>query len=420
MKRGQNNEEQNSGTIPRDIILFFAYALASNIAFGAFSLLYNLYLIQLGYQEDWIGVVNAVSTASLAVSAVVLGRLLRRYGSWACLTYGTALYLLTSLAVTFAETRFSILATVTLQGIATTFLFVPLMPFVLDHAPPRRRDTVAAVALSLTSVSATLGNLVAGWIPYTLHRLFGLATPSIPAYRTALLVSILLCALALPPMFAMQQAKTRPLPPTDQRERERADPSSRRRMRRYLVAFVLAGALLSLGNGAVLPFFNVFLATLGLPTRTIGLIYAGTSLFGALSGLLGPTLARRLGPLPAVTLIRFTPIPLFALLAFWQTAPLAILAFLFRSISISMAWPIDSTLIADVLPDTQRANAFGFRSAAWNIGFACSSLLAGYIIVDHGYRPVFVSYAFFCTLAVIYTAVALSEHPAARRTRLPD
>jgi len=124
MKSGRNGEKK-SGAIPRDIILFFSYALASNIAFGAFSLLYNLYLIQLGYQEDWIGVVNAVSTASLAVSAVVLGRLLRRYGSWACLTYGTALYLLTSLAVTFAETRFSILATVTLQGIATTFSVRP-------------------------------------------------------------------------------------------------------------------------------------------------------------------------------------------------------------------------------------------------------------------------------------------------------
>jgi predicted MFS family arabinose efflux permease len=181
------------------------------------------------------------------------------------------------------------------------------------------------------------------------------------------------------------------------------------------VAFVLAGALLSLGNGAVFPFFNVFLANLGLPTRVISLVYAGASLVGAFCGLWGPAVARRIGPLRAVTIIRFAPIPLFALLVLWQTASLAVLAFLVRSISISMAWPLDSTLIAELLPDTQRAHAFGFRSAAWNVGFACASLLAGYSIVRYGYGPVFASYVLFCTLAVVYTASALSDHPAARR-----
>ncbi|MCX2726038.1 MFS transporter [Thermomicrobium sp. 4228-Ro] len=406
--------KESVSSASREIYLFFLYTLFSNISLGAFSLLYNLYLTQLGYQEDWIGIVNAVSTGSLALSALGLGRLLQRYGSWWCLTYGTALYLLTSLAVAFAESPATVLATVMLQGLATTFLFVPLMPFVIAYAPPRRRDTVAAIALSLTSVSATIGSFVGGWIPYLVHRLFGLASPSTLAYRSALLASIVLCALSLPPMFAMREAKTHQQRTATQRDTQRVDPNDLRRIRKYLMAFVLAGALLSLGNGAVLPFFNVFLANLGLPTRVIGLVYAGASLLGAFCGLWGPAVARRIGPLRAVTIIRLAPIPLFALLVLWQTSSLAVLAFLVRSISISMAWPLDSTLIAELLPDTQRGHAFGFRSAAWNVGFACASLLAGYTIVEYGYGPVFASYVLFCTLAVIYTASALSDHPAAQ------
>ena len=72
--------------LPRDIRLFFVYALFSNVAIGAFTLLYNLYLIQLGYREDFIGLVNAASTGALALSALGLGRLLHQRGSWWCLT----------------------------------------------------------------------------------------------------------------------------------------------------------------------------------------------------------------------------------------------------------------------------------------------------------------------------------------------
>ncbi|MDW8058911.1 MAG: MFS transporter [Thermomicrobium sp.] len=401
------------GSLPRDVRLFLLYALSSNIVLGAFALLYNLYLTQLGYQEDFIGMVNSLATGSLALSAIVSGRLLQHRGSWWCLTYGTLLYLLTSVTVAFAERPVAVVATMVLQGIATTFLFVPLMPFVIDHTPPRRREEVAALALSLTSVSATIGSLVAGWIPYALHRLAGLPNPGAVTFRIALLASIVLGSLCLLPLFAMHDAKARPSEPNRSATGTMPTVTGRRATRRYFVAFVLAGGLLSLGNGAVVPFFNVYFAGLGLPTRVIGIIFAVSSLVGALCGLLAPAVARRLGPLRAVTVIRSVPVLFFALLLVWPTVATAVTAFLVRTISISMAWPIDSTLIAELLPAAVRGDAFGFRSAAWNVGFALASLLGGYAIVRYGYGPVFAAYVVFCTAAVLYTAARLSDHPAA-------
>ncbi|MCS7051027.1 MAG: hypothetical protein NZL87_05385, partial [Thermomicrobium sp.] len=182
-------------------------------------------------------------------------------------------------------------------------------------------------------------------------------------------------------------------------------------------AFVLAGGLLSIGNGAVVPFYNVFLTTLGLSAQAIGVFYAAASLTGAVLGLFAPAVARALGPLHAATFIRFAPIPLFALLALFPATPLAIVAHLVRMTSISMAWPIDSMLIAEVLPSAVRANAFSFRSAAWNLGFAVASLLSGQLIVALGYGPAFAIYALFCTLAVAYFQRRFRQHPAAQGHR---
>ncbi len=382
--------------LPRDVRLFLAYALFSNVAIGSFALLYNLYLLQLGYREDFIGLVNAAATGSLAISALGLGRLLQRRGAWWCLTYGTVGYLLASGALAL------VIVVAIAQGMATTFLFVPLMPFVLDHTPTERRATVAALSLSLTSVSATLGSLLGGWAPGALGSFFHLAVPSVASYRSALVASIVVCSLSLVPLVAMREARrARPEDALGEgTSLEATIPPSR--VRRWVIAFALTGGILSLGNGAIVPFYNVFLDSLGLSARTIGVVFAAANLIGALFGLLGPAVARALGPLRAVILIRFLPIPLFVLIALLPLVPLAILTHIVRMISISMAWPIDSLLVAELLPSAARAQAFSLRSATWNIGFSSASLLGGYLIAAYGYAPVMVAYVLFCTLAILY------------------
>ncbi len=399
--------------LPRDIRLFFLYALFSNVAIGAFTLLYNLYLIQLGYREDFIGLVNAASTGALALSALGLGRLLHQRGSWWCLTYGTGAYLAASTILALATQPAVVLMCAILQGMATTFLFVPLMPFVIDHAPAVHRATVAAVALSLTSVSSTIGSLLAGWLPSALGTVTGLPVPGVLTYRGALLAGIGVCAVAVVPLLLMREARDGPHQTPGALQRHDLNAETRTNFRRYLIAFVLAGGLLSIGNGAVVPFYNVYLATLGLSARTIGVIYAVASLVGAIFGLVGPTLARICGPLRAVTLIRLAPVPVFTALILFQAIPLAIAAHVVRMISISMAWPIDSMLVAETLPSRARANAFSLRSAAWNIGFSAASFLGGHLIVTFGYVPVFVLYALFCTAAIAFFVQQFRHHPAA-------
>jgi len=415
VRSGLRGYIQGLTALDADIKRFFVFSLFSNIGIGAFTLLYNLYLVQLGYKEDFIGLFNSASTIALALGALLIGRLLNARGSWWTTTYGTAAFVVCSIALALSTHPITIMIFGALYGIGSGFVLVTLMPFIVEHVPSRERSTVAAVALSLTSVSATLGSLLGGWTPRLVNVLLGRHGPSALGYATALVFSMILTAVGLVPLFQMRQARWHRLEQTTSLHIRLDENQHQRQGHFYLIAFVLAGGLLSLGSGAAVPFYNVFLSDIGMRTSQIGFVYALGNLLGAFFGLFSPPLARRFGPLGAVSVIRFAPVPLFALLALLPNPGLAILAHLVRMVSISMAWPIDSTLVADVLPGRLRATAYSWRSAAWNLGWAGASLVAGRVIVSTGYGPVFLAFCLFTILSIGVMVGVFRTHPAAQR-----
>ena len=389
------------GRFSGEIKLFLLYNLFSNIGIGVFTLIYNLYLVQLGFRADFIGTYNAVTTISMAAAALVMGPLIGRVGTWRCLTLGTGLYVATSVALSVFPASWAILFFALLAGLGAAFVTVPVMPFVIEWAPAQSRSTVAALTFSLNSLSVTVGSLIGGWSPRIFATVLQIHVESVHAYRFTLLLGLLVATVSILPMWVMRGV--RHARPTEMAPMLAGTDASRvrSRVRRDMAAFIAAGLLLSLGAGAILPFYNVFLEALGTPPGQIGMIFSLAGIVAAVLGLLAPALSRRIGPLAAVLLLRLLPVPAFALLAVSPGVGLAVLGYVLRTTSGSMAWPIDSTFIAEVLPPRARANVYSLRSGAWNLGYALTSLIGGVVIVAGGYRPTFV---IFCIFSVLSTA----------------
>ena len=64
----------------RDVRLYWSYTLFSNVAIGVFMLVFNLYLLELDLREDFIGLFSFIQTASMALTAFLMGRLIGRFG----------------------------------------------------------------------------------------------------------------------------------------------------------------------------------------------------------------------------------------------------------------------------------------------------------------------------------------------------
>ncbi|HET7034686.1 MAG TPA: MFS transporter [Thermomicrobiaceae bacterium] len=384
---------QQALSYPREIKLYLSYTLLVNLGIGVYVLIFNLYLERIGFRPDFIGLFNAVQTVAMGVVALGIGFLINRVGTWRCITYGSLFYLVTSVGVALTGNPAAILVLGALNGAATAFVTVPTMPFIIEWTPAESRSSVAALCFSLTSLSMMLGSLIGGWSPRLFGLLGGVALDSTLAFRGTLILGIALAALGLPPMWLMRAARDRgsrflgptaALPPLTR--------DKRRQVRRDLVVFVAVGLCLSLGAGAVVPFYNVFLSSVGARPGEIGTIFSLASAVAAVVGLAAPLAARKLGTLPAVLLVRISPAPFFFLLALSPTVGMAALAMSVRATSGNMGWPIDSTYIAEILPPEARANAFSFRSGAWNLGYALASFVAGEVIVSVGYVPTFVAF----------------------------
>ncbi len=395
-----------------DIRLFLLYNLLANIGFGTIELVFNFYLIELGHREDFIGEWRAVQTVSMAVAALSIGFWINRFGPWRTIVGGFFIFTLSSFGLGLAEDSLLLYFLGILFGAGLSCLFNPLMPFVMEYAEPSDRQYVAAISFSLISFSIMLGSLVGGFSPSIFVRLVdSIAVGSLAAYRAAILAGALIAAAGLIPLLMMDTPRRRWTPRDTKAAAQSESDATRKRVRLDVAVFVAVGGLMSIGVGMVQPFFNVFLKDLGASDNQVGFIFALGGLTAAVIGLGAPLMANRMGSLNAILLLRLSIVPFYFSLVFAPTIALAVLAFLIRQASISIAWPIDSTFISEVLPARARAGVFGLRSSAWNGGFAFASYVGGRIIVERGYDLTFVSLVVFSSASAALFFLYYSRHP---------
>lgn len=399
----------------RDVKLFLLFQLLANVGFGVFNLIFNLYLYELNLREDFIGAVQAAQTVCMAGAGVSLGMMINRIGAWRSLAGGAGLFLSMLILLAFAEREALILVLAAVSGVGLAYLFNTTMPFIMDWTRPEQRQQVAALSFSLISLAITAGSLVGGFVPSLLAALIGpIERGSVEAFRWTLVLGAVLGMGGMVPLFLMREARRgRPREEGGATVQEETT-EERRQVRRDVVVFVASGGVMALGVGMVMPFYNVFLTTLGANSRQIGYVYALGGATAAVIGLSAPAVARRLGPLRAVFLVRSSIVPFYLLLIVAPGYGLAVLAHLVRQTSISMAWPIDSTFIGELLPRRARSAVFGLRSAAWNLNFAIASLLGGAVIVRWGYDWTFVSIGAFTFVSAVIFIGYFGRHPRVR------
>ncbi len=396
----------------RDVRLFLLYNLLANIGWGVFTLIFNLYLRELNLRENDMGAFSAVQTLSMAGGAASMGLVLDRLGIWRATFSGVSIFLLASFGLAFAEQPALILVLSAISGIGLAYLFTTTMPFIIAWTRRDERQFVSALSFSVVSLSSTLGALVGGFLPRALPG------DDLQTYRWTLVVGTMIGALGLLPMLMMGPARGGRGLPDPTAPKEATDPSEVRRVRTDVAVFVLVGGLMAVGAGMVFPFYNVYLTTLGASSTSVGYIYALGGLSAALIGLSAPLISRRLGSLYGVAVVRLSIVPFYLALILSPSLPIAAITHIVRQTSISMAWPIDSTFIAEVLPPRARSRVYGLRSAAWNLGFSGASLVAGFLIVHVGYRVTFVDLIVFTGLAMALFVGYYSRHPRVRSGEL--
>jgi len=395
-------------------LLLATQALASISYIGIYLVLFNLYLVRLGYDTGFIGWINGVSFLCFALFSLPAGMMGARQGvRWAAvvglLVAGIGL-VLTPLAefVPMVWQAHWLVITYILAWLGAALYTVNFIPFLVGVTDAETRNHVFAFAAAGVPAGAFVGSLLGGLLPGWFAGLLAIAPDCVTVYRHSLWLGALLFLLTAPLLFL-----TRPLAQEAQKNtEEEAAPAPYGFM--VLMALVIVLRLASESAGKA--FFTVYLDTnLHVPTASIGAIVAIGQLLAIPAALFTPILLSRwgrprtiLGSLLGITICL---LPL-ALIPLWSVATLAYIALMVFSL---IAQPALNVYTQEMTPKRWRATMAGAVTMAGGIGQAVMSMGGGYLIAGVGYGAFYWLGALLGVFSALFFAGYL--YRSARRTQ---
>ena len=366
-------------------------------AHGIFAVLFNLYLVDSGARERFVGRAIASSAIGMVVAALPAGWLADRWGRRRTLMLGALLEGVGHLLRALSTHEPVVLAAGFGAGLGQSLFQIAAAPFLTDHSTPRERTHLFSTFFASALLAGVFGNALGGALPSLLRSLAPGATTFL-AYRVALLVGALFAASAALPLLALAglaEPRSEPgeLPPT---------PHEARR----LLPIALNAALIGSGAGLVIPFMNLyFQKRFACSSAQIGIWFSIAQVCTAVASLAAPAVARRFGKLRTAVGSELLSLPFLVTLGGERHLPVAVGAFWLRATFMQASTPLLQAFIMEVLPRELRARSTSLMNMLWNLGWAASATLAGVVIERFGYAvPFYLTAGLYLTAATTFYA----------------
>jgi len=416
-----NNYWENLKRFNSNVRYFLiAAAVHGFVFFGIYALLLNLYLLRLGYESAFIGLVNGLGPLMLAVFSLPAGIVSRRVGSrrvmfWSYFAMAIFFGLLPlSEWLPVSAHQAWIVTTYSGAWIGGAFLIVNFPPYLMAWTDEQERNHAFALQAASLPVAGFLGNLLGGALPNLFARLSGGSLDSPNPYRNALLVAAVIELLAVVAIKRTAEAEETNDILATQSEIRTSPPY------RIIILFALINLLAVAGEWTMRVYFNVYLdREMATPTAVIGVLLASAQLMG-LTALLAPQAAARWGR-QRVVLMGLLSIPVaflpLILIFHWLSVGMG---YMILVATLSVAYPTLGVLSQSMVEPRWRTTIASAMSMAIGVGVAITSLGGGYVIAAFGFQTLFVMAASVGLLGAGVIWRFLPHEPAVLAVPVPE
>jgi MFS family permease len=377
--------------------LYLFNVIIAGAAMGVFRLLFNFYVLSLGFDEALLGKLVTTNNLTSLLVALPAGYLADQLGRKVSLLIAG---LLTSLAIAgmvLWPTIAVFYATNVLFGLAQSLAAVTMAPFLMENSGEQERTYLFSFSLGLQMASGSLGNWIGGYLPTWIGGWQSVAATNSAAYAGAMLAVCGLYAASLLPLLFLK------MPQGEHSERSLFTPLSYASQHPALLTkLILPMLITSIGAGLIMPFMNVFFRqNYGQPDPVIGGLFAWGSLAMGLGLLVAPPLAERLGKIQLVVISQGLSIPFLVMLGFAPWFWLSAAAYYVRVALMNMSGPIYETYVMEKVDASARATVASLVSMSWSFGWAFSPTVSGWLQVRYGFGPPFIGTILLYSLSVI-------------------
>lgn len=365
----------------RVLIHSMIFGLAASIA----DLLFNFYLVSLGYASDAAGLLSTVSRMAGVALGLPIGLLIDRAGARRAVLVGAFAYSLGwLLLLLFARTLWALALTQFLIGGALILTLTAVVPLLTAVTQSTRRATFFGLNASAALMIGLVGSAVGGVLPAVAGQALSSGPQTMEAYRLALASVVVLGLCAALPM-------ARGLPNSNRESEASVDDTIAVRLPLLtLVRYALPSFLLGVGGGAILPFQNLFFRQeYNLSDAAVGVVLAWSALGMGVGGLLGGPISARFGLQRAAAWLRVCATPTMLMMLAPLLAPAAA-GFFLRGLFVAASYPLNDALVMQSTPALQRGIAISLLSILWSLGWAAASAVSGWAQLHWGFAPVLI------------------------------
>jgi len=365
-----------------------------------FVFLYNLYLLKLGFRENFLGLMSGVMTGANVAGSILSVFAIKRFGMRRVLMAGFALTALLSAFRVAAMPGPALLALAAAAGLAFSVWPVALAPVIAAVTTGQSRARGFSFICSSGIAIGIFGSLAAGRLPGLVLRMHW-ASNEIESYRVSLLAG---CAIVLLSLWPLSRVKMAVIAAPDERKLHRPSPA--------VLRFLIAILVWNLATGVFNPFNNVFFARMHMPVERIGAVFSISQLAQVAAILCAPFFFRRFGAVRAIWGMELaTACGLLALAGaagpLWATASYTgFMAFQY------MSEPGMFTVLMDRVAPGERNGASALNFLVTFAGQAVAAAVAGSMLARFGYPPVLAAGAAIA-VAAAFLFRALVANPAA-------
>jgi MFS family permease len=366
--------------------LYLINVLITGAAMGIFRLLFNFYVLSLGYDEALLGRLVTVSSLAALIFALPMGYLADLLGRKNSLILSVASMSLSVFSMVLWPTAGIFYIANIFFGISQSLGAVTMAPFLMENSGEKERTYLFSIGSGLQMTAASIGNWVGGFLPSWVALSRGVEAVSSTAYGGALAVTAITAAFGLLPLIFLRT------PRTSRSERTIFAPLAYAAQHpRKLGRLILPMLLTSIGAGLIMPFMNVFYRQVyNQPDPVIGSLFAWGSLAMAVGLLVAPPLAERMGKIQMVVITQGISIPFLVLLGFSPWFWLSAASYYVRLALMNMSQPVFQTFVMENVEPSARATVASLVSMSWNFGWAFSPMISGWFQVHYGFGPAFI------------------------------
>src|SRR5256714_454738 len=418
---------QRFGRFQRNARLYLVSNALSGVTAGIFLVLYNLYLVSLGYSPACSGVELCVLTIGAGLAIFPAGICVDRFSGKSILIWSSVLIGGAGVGQILFRQPLALLISAFIAGIGLAFILVVNAPFLTRNSAPEERPYLFSFNISLGLVTTVLGKVIGGGLPIWLRSVSVLMAPLPPwltawlaqqpvprSYQLSLLLAGIIAGPSFIPLFLMRDDRPPPLAQNTapgihsllqhiKSVRTFLHPIQPKALfSSPIFLLTLVQVFIGLGAGLFIPYTNLyFVQHLKASSWLFGLIDGGATALTALFTLAAPFLAIRLGRVNSIALTQLASIPLLLTIGLTSYLPLAAALYLFRQPLMDMSMGLLQVFSMEVVPEERPGMANSSYQASFQVAWALTASLGGIIIVQLGYPPIFIGGAICYVLAVV-------------------